>query len=147
MFVSSVATMQVLTQGDVYSLDVIVANEIKIPQITSWEYLQAENGFVVSTLLPSNMFLFDTNEAPLTISGSVELELAGSRRKLQVDNLFDAPKVEEKGRYEVQVSLTSDEVGANGIIMRSNAAASIAVSMVGYYAAVVGLALVLACIV
>lgn len=129
-----------MSQKDVYNLNVIREDEIEIPRITSREYLPAKNGAVISTLLPTNMFSFDANEAPLMISGSVELELANSRRKLKVHNLFDVAKVEEKVKYEVQVNLLSDKKDADG----TNTAMVTTASMVGGYAAIAGLVFALA---
>jgi len=125
-------------------MDVILGNNIEAPSITSREYLPAENGFVVSTRLPMNKFSYGANGGPVNIRGGAELQLVGSGRKLRANNIFDgvAPKVEEKARYEVEVSLLGDEATADGIVS-SNAATLITASFLGY-AAVVGLVYALA---
>jgi len=104
-------------------MDVIIGDEVKTPSVTSREYLQAENGFVVSTRLPANIFSFGANGDPVTVRGSAILQLAGSGRKLRVGNLFDVDglKDEEKARYEVKVNLLSDGTDGDGTVASSSA--------------------------
>jgi len=117
-------------------MDVILGDEVKTPSVTSREYIQAENGFVVSTRLPQNIFSFRANGEPVTIRGSVELQFVGSGRKLRVDNIFDvdAPRVKDKARYEVKVNLLSD--GADGDGMMAPSSAKSITSIGGYVASV-----------
>lgn len=132
-----------MTQGgDAVSMAVIVEDQIETPEITSMEYVPSERGFVVSTRLPSNVFAFGPGEEPVKVSGTVNLMLAGGRRKLQ--GLFDAPNapdVEEEAKYEVEFGLVGAETVGNGF-----SSAAVVSSFAGYASAVVYLAYSLACI-
>ena len=120
-------------------MNVILEDQVEFPSITSREYVEEENGVVVSTRLPANLFSFGVNEEPVTIRGSVELQFS-SGRKLRVDNIFDAPEIEEEARFEVEVSLLREAA----VMKSSNAAANVA-SITGH--AIVGMFFLIACIV
>jgi hypothetical protein len=68
---------------DANSLAVIEDSAIKYASFSNMVEKTANNGYQVNVRLPSNVFNF-TSETPITVSGSLEMQLAGSGgRKLR----------------------------------------------------------------
>ena len=116
--------MQTITQ-DPSVMKTIENDEVLVTSITSRTYVVAMNGVIVSTRVPSNLFLFGAGST-ITIAGEVQMKLLGStfnRRKLLAAS--DGPmKVDEKSPYVIQVDLGREMFSEEEVPI--NSAASIA---------------------
>lgn len=85
--------------------------------------MAAENGVVVSTRVPTNIFTFAVGEY-LSITGTVEMKLAGSGRRLHADD-HDGTDEEEDlaSSFALQVALQQEM--ANNEDLSTNSANSI----------------------
>mmetsp|Transcript_27952 Transcript_27952/g.48296 ORF Transcript_27952/g.48296 Transcript_27952/m.48296 type:complete len:129 (-) Transcript_27952:237-623(-) len=91
---------------------VIEAVKVKVPSITSLEYVLEENGVIVSTRVPTNLFNYALGES-ITISGAMNMKLAdGSSRKLRADIIVGGAKFDEnkKASFELKVGLEDEMI-------------------------------------
>lgn len=96
--------LQNINQADQASLDVIKNTNVEFTSLTSVQYATNQDGIVVSTRVPSNMFSFGNGNA-ITVTGVVHVQLAGgSRRKLQI-GLARGDVVDEDAHFQVTVKL------------------------------------------
>ena len=118
--------MQSVTQGAT-TLAFIEDDVITFPSITSREYVSAENGVVVSTRVPLNLFNYSVGES-ITITGEIGMQLAGSGRKLRA--VTEGVKVDDNeiaSSFELEIALQQEMVyddddsinSANGVASRS----------------------------
>ena len=89
---------------------------IAVPTITSREYVPGQNGVVLLTRVPSNIFTFEEGQS-ITISGVFKLGLAGSgasasRRRLQsgrrlqtANGLSKVPAGADVARFQLAATL------------------------------------------
>jgi len=96
-----------LTQGTT-TLGIVEEGLVSFPSITAREYVPEENGVVISTRVPTNLFNFDVGET-ISVSGEVGMKLAGSGRRLHID-FYDANDVDEKESYELEVALQREMI-------------------------------------
>ena len=101
-------------------LAVIENDGVVFPSFTSREYVTAKNGVVVTTIVPTNLFDYNSPEAVLGITGGLVMKLVDSGRKLKADigSNFDAS---EEASFEVEVSLQREIVFEEEMAMNSDA--------------------------
>lgn len=98
------------TQG-LSTLDVIENDAVSFPTITSRQYNANENGVMVSTWIPTNLFNFAAGEA-ISIAGVIEMKLAGSGRRLHdgTESTSGGGESEIASSFELEVALQTKEI-------------------------------------
>ena len=117
---SSFYSTQNITQGD-ETMIVMESNNVKVPSITSIEYVPVKNGVLVSTFVPTNLFNYAVDEF-ITISGGMVMKLDdGSSRKLRADTTVGGAKFDEnkKAAFELKVGLQDEMVFEDGTAVNS----------------------------
>ena len=104
---------QIITQGT-KTFSVVTENQASISSITSLDFVEKTRLFV-STRVPSNVFNFDAVDTSISISGSLELALAGGR-KLTANVGGDLRVENEETAFALKVSLQG-ETAPDGYIM------------------------------
>ena len=127
---------QYLTQGAV-SLPVIESNTVSLPTITSRDYVPSENGVVVATRVPSNLFNY-TEGNSIAVAGELEMKFAFTGRRLQANidgseiKRHPAVLAEEEeeltSSFELQVALQTEMVYKEGDPTTSSSTKAIASS-------------------
>lgn len=89
------------------SLSIIENSTVSYPSITSKEYVPAENGVVVSTRVPTNLFNYGAEE-PISITGTTDVKLlGGDERRLRAIATHDD---EIESSFELKVALQKEMV-------------------------------------
>ena len=86
-------------------MDVIMADQVERPSITSREYMPGMNGVVVSTRVPASLFDFRAGSS-ITVTGGVGMGFVENYRKLLAAG--SVRKLDENAPYEVNVQLVNE---------------------------------------
>ena len=98
-------------------MDVIEENQIQVPSITTRTYVPGENGVVVSTRVPSNIFEYSTSST-IDITGVMVMNFveAGGSRKLVAAS---AKSDENKDSFKLEVVLQREVVSEEEVLFNS----------------------------
>ena len=88
------------------------------PSITSREYVPIENGVVVATRVPMNLFNFAGGEY-ITITGEIDMKLAGSGRRLQSVSANN-DESEIASLFQLEIALQQEMDGDDEMINSAN---------------------------
>jgi len=114
--------VQFVVQGET-TMTVVENSQVRQSSITLIEYEPGENGVVVTTRVPPNLFTFESGQI-IAISGAVELQFSENIfRKLLLDTSARrrSQKNIEKSSYEVNVELTPSKTSSNSASFVNNA--------------------------
>lgn len=104
----------VIKQGSA-ELSVVDDSEVKISSITEMTYVESENGVVVATFVPTNIFNYTTG-ASINITGGIDMELVNSSRRLLTDTPDgDVLNANRNGQeFKLQVDLEEQVIVLEG---------------------------------